>query len=213
LAAAGRCFDTLPTPPIADILCTDANNGTIVVSGQYQKGEQVIIGAASGSCLPDTLACTVASPEGLLAQTVEIDSSCDGGQQLILKENYGAFTSVGFSCDATDRNNCLIDVIYDLEVCNRGTEEECIYEWNFIMNETIITDLTVGLEDVCLLTDECLEAVVIELVDRCAETEYCAEATANATNPQTGIPLDCDDEEEIKFGFQVIPVPPTEPPT
>ena len=81
------------------------------------------------------------------------------------------------------------------------------------MNETTVTDLLTGIEDVCLLTDECLEATVTELIDRCGETEYCAESTANATNPATGTPTDCDDMKEIKFEFSVTPIPPTEPPT
>ena len=125
LAAAGKCLDTEPVPPVADILCTDASDGSTLLEGTYALGDQVVMGSASGACLPDTIACSIASPEGLLAQTFEIDGSCDGGQGLILKENYGAFTSVGFSCDESNQENCLIEVVYDLEVCReRGVPKK-----------------------------------------------------------------------------------------
>ncbi len=208
-ASSGKCTDTVPTPEIADILCTDAAQPEVpIVSGTYEKGETVVIGASSGSCLPDVIVCSIASTEGLLAQTFEIDSSCDGGRGLVLVDNYGAFTSIGYSCDAEERHNCLTEVAYELEVCNRGVDEEIIYDWDFILNGAV-TDLLAGIEDTSLLTDECLDAIVTEVVNRCEEVEYCAESTANATDPATGLPSNCDDSEELCFEFNTPPLPPS----
>lgn len=212
-AASGRCVDFTPTPFVADILCTSADDpADVVVTGQFQKGETVTIGAPTGACVPDTLVCSIASPEGLLSQTFEVDSSCDGGRGLILLNNYGAFTSIGYSCDVTEQRNCITEVIYELEVCNQGSQPEIIYDWNFILNGTV-TDLVGGIEDNTLLTGECLEATITEFVNRCAEMEYCANSTANATNPTTGVPFPpCDDFEEIKFSFNTFTLPPTSMP-
>jgi len=217
LAANGRCVDSLAAPFVGDITCTNTDAPTeVVVSGQFQLGETIVMTPAAGqTCIPDSLSCTISTPEGATAQTVEIDASCDGGRQLTLLENYGFFTSVGYSCDAMDRHNCLVDIVYDLEVCNRGSEEETIYFWDFILNDTVVEDLLANIpaEDTTLMTDECLSAVVTEFVNRCQDEDYCAESTANATNPTTGVPSPCDDEEEIKFSWAVEPPPPTPMPS
>jgi hypothetical protein len=214
LAATGKCIDTVAAPFVANIVCSNIENPSeVIVAGEYQLGETVTMTPAPGqSCIPDTLTCSISSPEGVLAQTVELDASCDGGRGLILLDNYGVFTSVGYSCDENDTHNCLIDIIYDLEVCNAGIEEETIFEWNFILNETVTDLLPLLDEDNILLPEECLITAVEEFVNICQAEEYVATSTANATDPLTGFPFPCDDMEEIRFQWTLEPLPPTPAP-
>ncbi len=203
-------MDTATNPFTAGIRVTNPAVPTeVLIAGEYNIGDTVTIVPATGqSCIPDRLAVTISVPMSTVTQTFEIDSSCDGGRELILLEEYASFESVGYSCDATDQHNCLLDVLYEVEVCNLGPGEETIYELDFVLNGTL-EDLTVGVppEDLMLLTNECYATTIEKLVERCAEREYIANATANATNPFTG--PTCEDFDELMFSFTVQPLAPT----
>jgi hypothetical protein len=204
------CTDTATNPFTAGIRITNAAVPTeVLISGEYNIGDTVAILPASGqSCIPDRLAVSILVPTTTVTQTFEIDSSCDGGRELILLENYASFESVGYSCDTSDTHNCFLDVLFEVEVCNLGFGEETIYDLDFVLNGTL-EDLTVGVppEDLVLLSNECYIATVDEVVERCAEREYVANATVNATNPLTG--PTCEDEAELSFGFTTEPLAPT----
>jgi hypothetical protein len=136
-------------------------------------------------------------------------------------DNYGSFQSIGYSCDATDVHNCLIDIIYDLEVCNVGTTTETIFDFSLTINDTL-TDLLAGVppENVVLppggsnpLPESCLEAAVETFVNVCTTESYDVVGVANMTNPATGLPINCEDQQEIQFGWTQVTVMPTPPPT
>ena len=197
-----------------------ANPAEILFNDVAECQDKIVITPAAGqTCIPDSLAVTIGVPNGDVTQTFEIASACDGTDQgLILLDNYGSFQSVGYSCDETDIHNCLIDIIYDLEVCNTGSTDETIYDFTLTVNDTIC-DLLEGVppEDTMLPSgsgpDSCLEAAKETFVNICTTEEYCATAVANATNPVTGLPTPCDEEVEIKFNWTQNTVPPTPPPT
>lgn len=218
-AQSGNCVQISPVNPfVAGYRITDAMDPTLVLAtGQAQQGDTVTIDAGTG-CIPDTLSVTISVPTGEVTQTFTVDAQCDGGRGLILVEDYGAFKSTGYSCDATDVHNCDQAVQYGLSVCNEGSEQETVYEFLLETKETVSglmesLDLLIGVdpEDLMLSPGECYYSVRDEMVDRCVESNYCVEVTGNATNPVTGIPAPCDDHEEIKFNWTVIPTPPPTP--
>ena len=214
-ASSGKCADEGPNPFIAGYRITDCEDATIVLAtGEAQQGEYVTIGAADGTCLPACLDVTLSVSTGAVTQTFEIDSECGGKQGLILTSDYGAFESIGYSCSESDTHNCMQDVNYGVEVCNTGSTDETIYEWFLTINKEEI-DLLVDIppEDVNLSPGDCYFDTYEVEVDRCNALENCVNITANATNPLTGLPPDCSDEHEIKFGWdQPVTPPPTFPP-
>lgn len=205
------CTQFGTNPATATIMIGDALNANeTFFEGIVAIGDSITI--EDPDCLPDSLVATVGVPDGAITQAVVIDSTCDGGRGLVLLEEYGAFQSTGYSCDETDMHNCVAEVVYELEVCNVGGRDEQIYEFDVTINETVF-DLLEGVseEDLMLVPNECYAAVKEELVERCFSREYCVEAHANATNPETGPP--CEAEQEIKFGWMVTTLPPVPAPT
>eukprot|EP00539_Tryblionella_compressa_P000645 CAMPEP_0178741446 /NCGR_PEP_ID=MMETSP0744-20121128/5143_1 /TAXON_ID=913974 /ORGANISM="Nitzschia punctata, Strain CCMP561" /LENGTH=947 /DNA_ID=CAMNT_0020394317 /DNA_START=119 /DNA_END=2962 /DNA_ORIENTATION=- len=207
-------FVDAPHPESATITITDeADSSVSLFEGTVSIGETVTI--ENADCLPATLVATVASGADL-TQTVVIDSSCGvGGAGLVLTANYGAFKSVGYSCSETETFNCFDEVVYGIEACNTGGADEELYEFYLDLDGAIF-DFTDGVpeSDLMLPPGECYSAFQERFIDRCADIEYCAKAVANMTNPETGIPFPCDQEEEVKFSFRQPPTPePTPPPT
>jgi hypothetical protein len=146
-------------------------------------------------------------------QTVAIDTSCDtGGRRLVLSESYGAFTSVGYSCNEEDTHNCLVDVIYQLEACNVGGRDEELYDF-FVEVDGEVNDLIANISesDLMLPPTECYTGFKTEVVDRCTDKEYCAKGVSNATKPFVG--STCGEMEKIKFSIEVPILPPFTPPT
>jgi hypothetical protein len=213
----GRCTDNGPNPFIAGYRITNALDQTeVLATGTVQQSDEVVFDAVNG-CIPDTLAVTISVPTGAVTQTFTIDASCDGGRGLILVEDYGAFKSYGYSCSATDNHNCRQTVSYGLKVCNDGSQAQTIYEFFFKEKEIFSME-----EDFCDLTEdanpselmlepgECYYDTKTKDLNRCSESNYCVDVSANATNPITGIPKNCPGVDEIKFGW---PGPPDLPPT
>lgn len=212
-SASGRCSDQAPNPFLADyrILSCD-ETGQIFTSGQVQQGDFVTIGTPEGICLPSCMGVEIAVPGGNVTQSFELDSACNGARGLMLSSNYGAFESIGYSCSSTDTHNCFQEVTYDVDVCNRGIDDEQIYDWSLALNGAEIDLLQ---EKPALLeSDECFTGSTSEFIDRCNAFEGSAEITANATNPATGLPPGCWHTEDIGFGWdQPETVPPTPTPT
>jgi len=213
LSAAGKCADEGPNPFIAGYRITSCEDSTIVVTtGEVQQGDYITVspeGTALG-CLPDCLSATISVPTGAVTQTFEIDSKCDGGNGLILINDYGAFESIGYSCSATDTHNCIQEVNYGLKVCNTGSTTEQIYDW-FLTIDKVEIDLLQDVPpvDVALAPGECYYDTYEVEVNRCVEYLACTNITANATNPETGLPPSCPSEDEIKYGWDTPPTPPT----
>jgi len=189
----------------------------VLATGQAQQGETITIDAGTG-CIPDTLQVTISSQTGEVSQQFTIDAQCDGGRGLILKEDYGAFESTGYSCDPTDVHNCDQVVEYSLSVCNAGSEDETVYSFSIslkeeVSGELVIEDLLAGVDPELLMLSpgECYNTTEPDVVDRCVESKYCTEITANATNPVTGLPFPCDHEEKIEFGWEPLDTPPPSP--
>jgi len=204
---ADGCTQFGTNPTTALVVVSDALNAET----QYFQGEVTIgdtITIEDADCLPDGLIATIGVPGGDVSQAVIIDSQCDGGDGIILGEEYGAFESVGYSCDENDMHNCLVEIIYETEVCNIGESDEQVYEFDITVNDTVC-DMLEGVppEDLELAPAECFAAVKEEFVNRCETSEYCSTAHVNATNPITGPP--CEGKEEIKFNWTQATLPPT----
>jgi len=218
LSAAGKCADEGPNPFIAGYRITSCEDSTVVVStGEVQQGDYITVSPKGTgiTCLPDCLSATISVPTGVVTQTFEIDSKCDGtGNGLVLISDYGAFESIGYSCSPTDTHNCIQEVSYGLKVCNTGSTTETIHEW-FLTIDKVEIDLLqdVPPSDVTLVPGECYYDTYEVEVNRCVEYLACTNITANATNPETGLPPNCPSEDEIKFGWDRQTPPPTFPPT
>jgi len=212
-SASGKCADEGPNPFIAGYRITSCDDPTAVfASGEAQQGDSITIAAGGTSCLPECLSATISVPTGQVTQTFEIDSECAGGNGLILISNYGSFESVGYSCDETDVHNCIQSISYGLKVCNTGTTEEQIFDWFLTINEEEIDLLEdVPPADVTLVPGECYYDTYDVDVDRCVAQESCVNITANATNPETGLPPNCPGLDDLKFAWDSPPAPPPTP--
>jgi hypothetical protein len=207
------CVDFETSPTIAQVTLIDAATGATVASVAVTVGDVIVL--EDDNCLPPAINATVSTPTGTVTQSISMDTSCGaGGRGLVLRESYGAFESVGYSCDENDIHNCVEEVVYDLEVCNAGQTEEVLYQFDLDVNGTV-TDLLEGVsvDDLMLSPGDCFDAVKTELIERCSVTQYIAKATANATNPDTGVPTPCEDVEEITFGFTPGTLSPTPSPS
>ena len=96
------CTDASLNPFMAEYRITNGLDATEVIAvGQALQGlDTITVDAISlNGCLPNTLAVTISVPTGAVTQTFTIDSSCDGGQGLIMVEHYGAFLAHDYSCN------------------------------------------------------------------------------------------------------------------
>jgi len=214
-SASGKCADEGPNPFIAGYRITSCEDPTVVVAtGEVQQGDYITFSPEGTAldCLPDCLSATISVPTGAVTQSFEIDSTCDGGNGLILISDYGAFESIGYSCSETDTHNCIQGVNYGLKVCNTGSTEEQIYEWFLTINKEEIDLLQeVPPADVTLVPGECYYDTYEVDVNRCVEFESCVNITANATNPETGLPPNSPGEDGLKFSWDRPPTPPPTP--
>ena len=218
---SGKCTQNGPNPFEAGYRITDALDPTFVLgTGQAEQKDTITITSTTG-CIPDTLAVTISVPTGEVTQTFVMDAQCDpnGGRGLILLEDYGAFESTGYTCDANDVNNCLEEVSYGLQVCNIGSQDETIYDWYFErkVEESGAIDYidlleNVNPEDVMLNPGECYYDTRELDVDRCVKQTLFNDLAANATNPVTGLPPNCPENDDLKFGWDINTVPPTDSP-
>jgi hypothetical protein len=191
-----------------DIAFAACGSNTNAYEQTVMSGDTITINFGD-TCLPECMDVTVSEPGGTETQTFSIDTSCDD-RELLLKDSYGSIDFIGYTCDETNVNNCFQEVIYEVEACNIGSEDLTIYDLLFYFNgET--EDLLEDGEEPVLETGECYDAVVNEIVDRCTEAEYCANATMNATDPVDG-PV-CEDMEELKFSIVPGTVDPTPAPS
>merc|ERR1712166_558210 len=96
---------------------------------------------------------------------------------------------------------------------NTGTtQDEQIYNWFLTLNKEEIDLLQdVPPADVTLVPGECYYDTYDVDVNRCAEYESCVNITANATNPETGLPPNCPGVDDLKFGWDTPPTPPPTP--
>jgi len=214
-SAAGRCVDEGPNPFIAGYRVTGCEGSSqVFATGQAEQGNLIVVGAPNGSCLPACMNVVISVPTGAVTQTFKIDSSCGGDDRgLILVSDYGAFQSVGYSCSENDTHNCIQSTVYGLKVCNIGSTDEKCYDWSFTYNEEEI-DLLENFQEVMLDIGECIYDEYEVDVDRCEEHESCANIFASATNPETGFPPNCEDEKEMKFGWdQPETLPPSPQPS
>ena len=218
--ASGTCTDNSPNPFIAGYRITNALDATeVIATGQAQQGDTITVDAISlNGCLPNTLAVTISVPTGAVTQTFTIDSSCDGGQGLILVDDYGAFEARGYSCSPTDIHNCEQVASYGLKVCNTGPEVQQIFEFFLQSKETVTGDMEtcdiledVPPADVTLAPDACYYSTKPANLDRCVNSSYCVDVSASATNPVTGLPPNCPGVDEIKFGWPGLPPVPATP--
>jgi len=217
-SASGKCVDSGPNPRLGEYRITSCEDSTLTIdTGIVLAGDTISFSSPGDSCLPECLIATINERSGgPLTQTVEIDSTCDGGSGLISKTNYGAFESIGYSCSETDTHNCVEDAVYDLEVCNTGSTKEQIYFWDIVINKEEVNLLKDG--PVKLNPGDCYSDTYEDEVDRCVTYESCIEVTATATNPETNLPPSCPAEDELCFGWELNPTPPpvpgsTPPPT
>jgi hypothetical protein len=205
-------FVDAPHPSPARVTICAGEDGTLCpFEGSVAIGETITI--SSTECLPASMVATVASGPGLLLQTVAVDTACvTGSDSVVLKDTYGAFQFVGYSCDESNTHICIEEVTYDLEVCNIGIRDEFLYEF-FVDVNGVVSDLLLNVTDseLLLAPEECFSSTETMMIDRCQDIEYIAMGVANLTNPETGPP--CEKQEEITFDFAVGTLPPIAPPT
>merc|ERR1719464_2047982 len=111
--------------------------------------------------------------------------------------------------------NCIVPLTYDVKVSNTGSTEEQVYKWDLTVNgeEIDLLQAVPGGELMLSPGDTYTETYNTE-VNRCEKSENEVSVFATATNPDTGLPKDCLDEDELRFGWDVVPTPaPTPPPT
>ena len=213
--ASGKCTDRGPNPFVAEYVISSCDGSTqVFASGTTQQGDIISIGATEGVCLPACMSVAISVPSGGVTQSFEIDSTCDGSRELVLTSDYGAFKSIGYSCSDTDTHNCIQEIEYSLSVCNIGSTDEQIYECLLTLDDDEF-DILQGVTpaDTMLQPGNCFSDTFQTEVDRCNGLDSCPEIFASATNPITGLPQDCSDTDEIKFGWdQPGTLPPTPQP-
>jgi len=167
--------------------------------------------------MPDKLLVTISVEGAGRTQTFEFNSTCDGGEGLLLTEDYGAFESTGYTCGRLDVHDCLQTVNYGLKVCNDGFTDETIYDWLLKGDDKHdeFYDLleNVNPEDVMLRPDECYYDTMPFVVDRCRDANYRVDITANATNPLSGIPENCTGTDQLQLNWTIPTLPPTPAPS
>jgi hypothetical protein len=205
------CTDIVPAPHPESArvtICDSSDAASCIFDEVVSIGDTITL--SDDSCLPDNMAASTASEEGLLTQTVQLLTSCrflDGG--LILKEEYGAFQSEGYSCDEDDVHNCLLEILYEVEACNVGGRDEQVYEFFLDENGEIFSFIE-QLDDLMLAPEECVDAAKESFIDVCSDNTYTTVVVVNMTNPETG--PTCEETDEITFTFTASTLPPTEPP-
>jgi hypothetical protein len=206
-----ECTDFVAAPhpsPALVTICAGTDATVCPFEGSVEIGDTITI--TSDECLPPSMVATVASVPGLLVQTVAVDTLCVAdSDSVVLKETYGSFQFVGYSCGA-ETHNCIEEVTYELTTCNVGGRDEQLYEFYVDVNG-IVTDFTVDVpeSDLMLAPGECYSANETQTIDRCVDSEYVAKGVANMTNPVTG-PV-CEKEEQITFDFIAGTLPPATP--
>merc|ERR1712238_133897 len=238
--ASGKCTTFAPNPKstsTADYTITSCagSDDNPLKKGSVKQGGMITFGN-DVDCAPECIKVVIKDPLSVVSdkitQTFEIDSTSDGGNaggnELVLTKDYGAFESIGYSCSATDKHNCLQQVEYEAKVCNTGTSTETIYEWGLHLNkiehggysESTKDLLPLSFADNQLRPNECafcypglVSGVHIHNVNRCVNTKYVALVSAKAVNPTTGVPKGCKNTELVIYGWDVPTAAPTPGPT
>jgi hypothetical protein len=192
----GQCTDNSAVTSPARVLVTVGE--TTLFEGTVEIGDSIDVARLDGECLSDTLSFVVLSPENdSVMQTIQMDAACDEPEGLTLLSSYGAFDFIGYSCNATDVHNCMVDVTYLLATCNDDLSQELIlYELDFDTNGDVV-DLLSGNSPRFLDPNECLQSFIQSSVERCSGQEYVSMASLNASNTFTG--PSCLHETELTF--------------
>lgn len=192
----------------ADISFSPCGSDYVAYENVVSIGDMVTI-SLDDTCLPECMDVTIRDTvTGNQTQTFTIDTSCDA-RDIFLKDSYGATDFVGYSCDESDVNNCFQPVLYEVDACNAGGSNLTVYDLTFYFNGEP-TDLLDG-NATDLESGECYGLSINKVVDRCTESVYFANATMNATNPESGPP--CEQKAEIEFSIVPFPLPPTPAPS
>jgi hypothetical protein len=198
------------------IMISNANDLTdILYVANVNQNSQIVVSRSEGSsCLPEAMNIQIANVQGdEILQAVSINSSCkDGGLQLL--ESYGALDFIGYSCDANDHHNCFINVLYEFDTCNIGSTDQTLLSLSCDLDGDI-TDLLTGRvpsDGLVLGPNECFKASQREVVEVCQPNEYYAKAIVGGGNSINGVAT-CEDEDELKFGWEVATMSPSAPPT
>jgi hypothetical protein len=206
------CTDTPgPTDTAQLVIRSGDNLEDELFSGMVTVNDEVTIGTGE-FCLPQSIEVTVMDVNmTIVLQATTMDTSCDG-RGLYLLNSYGALDFNGYSCDENDVHNCFIDVLYNMTACNIGEIDMTLSEYEFEINGNI-TDFLASLtpEELVLVPTECIERFPELVVERCADREYCASASVNASLEGNG-PI-CDDMVELKFDFMQASVQPSPSPS
>ena len=206
----GGCIDS-PGPTNGTIIeFFPCNSLNATFSQPVTPGELIEL-TLGDTCLPTCMDVKIASASNDIVQSFRIDTSCDGGRGLELKDSYASVDFVGYSCDENDINDCFVDAFYSVEACNEGTTDEFLYEFELNLDGAI-TDLLTG-TPVNLTAGACYIDFVVTVIDRCTAAEYTAIITANSTDPVTNEPHPCEDSEELTVVIPVDTMPPTPSPT
>ena len=115
--ASGKCIDGQDSNllVVSYIITNNAVDPDFLLEGNAREQHTITITSPSTKCIPDTLGVIISDPTaGTVTQTFEIDAKCCGKRGLSLKQDYGAFQSSGYTCDAYDVNNCLQEVTYSV---------------------------------------------------------------------------------------------------
>ena len=193
---SGQCADIAAVTSPARVLVTVGE--ATLFDGTVEIGDSIDISPLDGECLSETLSVAVLSPDSdSVMQTIQLDGTCNEPDGLTLLNSYGAFDFMGYSCNATDVHNCMVDVTYLLATCNDDlTQELILYELEFDVNGDR-NDLLSGNSPRFLDPNECLQSFIQSSVERCSGQEYVAMASLNASNSFTG--LYCLHETELTF--------------
>jgi hypothetical protein len=145
-----------------------------------------------------------------------IDSSCDGGRPLALQQEFGdggILTFQKYVCTGGETHSCLLDVEYNIEICNVGPGTEDLSLIQLIITEGPPTFVdTVNFESpTSILEGACVSVPYDSQVDVCTKKDYNVTAVVVADEPNTGIP--CDGTDTITFDSSDNTLPPTGTPT
>jgi hypothetical protein len=210
-----ECQD-VGTGPGSDsrVLISSLDDSTdLLFSGIVSTGEKIVLNRSSEICIPDSLSVEVFDPAtDDMLQIFRLESSCSS-QNLELLQSYASLDFMGYSCDSADVHNCMIDVLYEFDACNIGPVNLTLESLLFDLNGDVSEVLPDGLpnDGLVLAPNDCYKASKLSIVEVCDDNEYSAKGVVTGTTEDFG--PQCEDQEELNFGWNISTSSPSAVPT
>jgi hypothetical protein len=115
------CTDTNPMPPVGQNVRITCVDGTSVIYGPnvVAVGDVITVGDPAVGNLPDSLTCTITSPNGNTVYQ-EVSFNTSGDVILVLKDQFGALQVEGCDIDDGTTRDCLAATTYTYTIDNTG---------------------------------------------------------------------------------------------